>query len=78
MKGTCNQRRENIEKSLNETFQEFMDQDFNIEEAYDLMVTAKPSKILSGWTYESIPKPLRSARTAGQFCETEVNNLFFR
>lgn len=36
------------------------------------MVTGRPSKILSGWTYESQPKPLRSSRRAGEFCETEV------
>ena len=52
-----------------------MDQEFNIDEAYGYMVTGRPSKILSGWTYESTPKPLRSARTAGNFCETEVNIL---
>lgn len=36
------------------------------------MVTGRPSKVLSGWSYESEPKPLRSSRTAGTFCETEV------
>lgn len=36
------------------------------------MVSGRPSKVLSGWTYESQPKPLRSPRTAGDFCETEV------
>ena len=49
-----------------------MDQEFEIEEAYKFMVTGRPSKVLSGWTYESKPKPLRSARTAGEFFETEV------
>ena len=36
------------------------------------MVISKPSKVLSGWSYESKPRPLRSSRTAGEFCETEV------
>ena len=49
-----------------------MDQDFRIDEAYKFMVLSRPSKILSGWTYESKPKPLRSSRTAGEFRETEV------
>ena len=49
-----------------------MDQEFPIDEAYGHMVLARPSKILSGWTYESKPKPLRSSRTAGDFLETEV------
>lgn len=40
------------------------------------MVLARPSKILSGWSYESKPKPLRSSRTAGEFCETEVTLLY--
>lgn len=71
--GTCPKRRDEIERKLNETFQEFMDQDFDIEEAFGLMVCARPSKILSGWTYEAEPKPLRSSRTAGEFQETEVN-----
>ena len=71
--GTCNQRRELIEKDLNELFQEFMDQEFSIEEAYENMVCARPSKVLSGWTFESKPKPLRSSRTAGEFRETEVS-----
>ena len=53
-----------------------MDQEFRITEAYSLMVDAKPSKILSGWTYESQPKPLRSSRMAGEFRETEVS--FYR
>ena len=56
--GTCSKRRESIEAQLNETFQEFMDQDFRIDEAYKLMVSAKPSKILSSWSYEAKPKPL--------------------
>ena len=73
--GTCSTRRVNIEKELNDTFQEFMDQEFPIAEAYDHMVSARPIKILSGWTYESKPKPLRSSRTAGEFHETEVKNL---
>lgn len=64
-----------IEKDLNETFQEFLDQDFPIAEAFDHMVTGRPSKVLSGWTYESQPKPLRSSRTAGDFCETEVTYI---
>ena len=72
VKGTCNKRREAIEKDLNELFQEFLDQEFRIDEAYDHMVSARPSKVLSGWSYESKPKPLRSSRTAGDFCETEV------
>lgn len=49
-----------------------MDQDFRIDEAYGFMVSGRPSKILSGWTYESKPKPLRSSRKAGEFLETEV------
>ena len=73
--GTDNQRREMIEEDLNSTFQEFIDQDFRIDVAYDHMVSGRPSKVLSGWTYEAQPKPLRSSRTAGEFCETEV--LFF-
>lgn len=75
-KGTCNVRRKTIEDDLNETFQEFMDQEFSIEVAYGHMVSGRPSKILSGWTYQSKPKPLRSARTAGEFCETEVMKIF--
>lgn len=71
--GTCNQRRQMIEDDLNETFQEFLDQEFRIDEAYDNMVSSRPGKILSGWTYEAHPKPLRSSRTAGEFCETEVS-----
>ena len=70
--GTCNKRREEIETNINELFQEFLDQEFAIEEAYGYMVSARPSKVLSGWTYESQPKPLRSSRTAGDFCETDV------
>ena len=70
--GTCSKRREKIEEDLNETFQECLDQEFNIAEAYKMMVAGKPSKVLSGWTYESKPKPLRSSRTAGEFRETEV------
>ena len=70
--GTCNTRWEKIEKDLNETFQEFLDQDFRIEEAYGHMISARPSKVLSGWTFESKPKPLRSSRTAGEYRETEV------
>ena len=70
--GTCPQRREAIEKDLNETFQEFMDQEFRVDEGYSYMVCGRPSKVLSGWTYEAQPKPLRSSRTAGEFCETEV------
>lgn len=75
--GTCNKRREDIEKDLNELFQEFMDQEFSIEEAYSHMICARPSKVLSGWTFESKPKPLRSSRTAGEFRETEVFSGFF-
>ena len=70
--GTCNKRREGIEDDLNSTFQEFLDQDFRITEAYCMMVDGKPSKVLSGWTYEAKPKPLRSSRMAGEFRETEV------
>lgn len=70
--GTCTKRRDKIEADLNETFQEFLDQEFGIEEAYGYMVSGRPSKVLSGWTYQSQPTPLRSSRTAGQFCETEV------
>lgn len=62
-----------IENDLNETFQEFLDQEFRIDEAYDHMVSGRPSKVLSGWTYHSDPKPLRSSRTAGEFCETEAS-----
>lgn len=50
-----------------------LDQEFRIEEGYNLMVSGRPSKILSGWSYECQPKPLRSSRTAGEFCETEVS-----
>ena len=74
MLGTCSKRRETIEANLNETWQEFIDQEFRIDEAYGHMVTSKPSKILSGWTYEAQPKPLRSSRTAGNFEETEVSS----
>lgn len=70
--GTCPKRRENIELDLNETYQEFIDQEFRVDEAYSHMTMARPSKVLSGWTYESKPKPLRSSRTAGEFRETEV------
>lgn len=70
--GTCPKRREKIEEDLNCTFQKFLDQDYTIEEAYKEMVAGKPSKVLSGWTYEAKPKPLRSSRTAGEFQETEV------
>lgn len=72
IKGTCAKRRAKIEEDLNVTFQEFIDQEFPIEEAYLNMIMARPSKILSSWTYESKPKPLRSSRTAGEFRETEV------
>ena len=71
--GTCNKRREAIEEELNTTWQEFMDQEFRISEAYSHMVDSKPSKVLSGWTYQGSPKPLRSPRTAGEFRETEVS-----
>ena len=71
--GTCPKRRDLIEKDLNSLFQEFLDQDFPIVEAYNNMVLARPGKILSGWTYQSKPKPLRSSRTAGEYCETEVH-----
>ena len=71
--GTCPKRRDNIEKELNSTFTEFMDRDFRVDEAYSNMVSSRPSKILSGWSYESKPKPLRSSRTAGEFRETEVS-----
>ena len=54
-----------------------MDQEFRKDEAYGHMVSGRPSKILSGWTYESAPKPLRSARTAGEFCETEVETYIY-
>ena len=77
--GTCNVRRQQIENDLNELFQEFIDQEFRIDEAYSHMILARPSKVLSGWTYESQPKSLRSSRTAGEFQETEVrkkSNLF--
>lgn len=76
--GTCNKRRDSIEENLNELFQEFLDQEFPIDEAYSHMVLARPSKILSGWSYESKPKPLRSSRTAGEFCETEVSIIYFK
>ena len=72
--GTCAQRRARIEESLNSSFQEFMDQEFRVDEAYRIMVDAKPSKILSGWSYEAQPKPLRSSRMAGEFRETEVSS----
>lgn len=71
-KGTCPKRRDAIEKELNETFQELMDQEYRVDEGYSTMVCAKPSKVLSGWSYEVQPKPLRSSRTAGELCETEV------
>lgn len=70
--GTCSKRRDAIEKDLNALFQEFMDQEFRIDEAYGHMISARPSKILSGWTYESKPKPLRSSRMAGEYRDTEV------
>lgn len=54
-----------------------MDQDITIEEAYHHMVSSRPSKILSSWTYESKPKPLRSSRMAGEFQETEVSYVYF-
>ena len=41
------------------------------------MISARPSKVLSGWTYESKPKPLRSPRTAGEYRETDVGFFFF-
>ena len=72
-KGTCPKRRDKIEQDLNESFQEMVDQDFNIVEAYSQMVAAKASKVLSGWTYECKPKPLRSSRTAGLYQETDVS-----
>ena len=74
--GTCAQRRESIEKELNILFQEFLDQEFPIAEGYGHMVTSKPSKILSGWSYQSQPKPLRSSRTAGEYRETDVRLIF--
>ena len=70
--GTCSKRRESIEEDLNSTFEEFMNQEFRISEAYNFMVDGRPSKVLSGWTYEGQPKPLRSSRMAGEFRETEV------
>ena len=73
--GTCPQRRENIEKDLNELFQDFIDQEFPIAEAYGHMILARPSKVLSGWSYESKPKPLRSSRTAGEYRETDVSTF---
>ena len=71
--GTCPKRRDKIESDLNDTFQEMMDQEFTIEQAYSTLVSARPSKILSGWTFEYKPKPLRSSRTAGNFLETDVS-----
>ena len=71
--GTCPKRREAIEKDLNETFQELMDQEFRVDEGYGHLVSGRPSKILSQWTYQVQPKLLRSSRTASEFCETEVS-----
>lgn len=53
-------------------FKNFWIKNFSIAEAYGHMISARPSKILSGWTYESQPKALRSSRTAGKFFDTEV------
>lgn len=49
-----------------------MDQEFRVDEGYSFLVTGRPSKILSSWSYESIPKPLRSSRRAGEFRETDA------
>lgn len=71
--GTGTKRRDEIEENLNFKYQEMIDRDIPIDEAYNEMVSSRPSKILSGWTYEAKPKPLRSSRTAGEFRETEVS-----
>lgn len=77
LKGTCSKRREAIEANLNDTFEELMDQEFHIDEGYSHMVSGRPSKILSGWTYEGIPKSLRSSRTAGEFRETVILYIIY-
>ena len=49
-----------------------LDQEFRVDEAYSFLVSGRPSKILSGWSYEANPKSLRSSRTAGEYQETDV------
>lgn len=59
-------------KLLNDTYERQIYALSKQELAYRKLVNSYPARFLSGYTYEEIPKPLRSQRVAVQPIETDV------
>lgn len=67
--------RKEMVRDVNLIYQKHIHELSSQELAYTKMVESHPPRLLSGYTYEEFPKPLRSQRVAVPPIETDV--IFF-
>ena len=69
--------RERVLESLNSEYEFLVNQDLQIKEVYEKMVSTRPRKLLSKHDYNNNGAPLRSARCTEEPKETDDVRFFY-